>query len=1260
MSPHFHVNPSYLPPHPDHLHSHSVTLATPVLHHSSPPPPPPHFPSHHPSPHLDPLVANAHTLLNGGDHAHADPNSYSSSALHNAHHYPPPPSSPSPPSSSNSPLPPPFYSPQGHSHPLLYPYPSPPASLSYPPLSPDVAYYHPSAPSSFAPSSPLPYDPTSHPPSSPPPPPVKGEPMDGMGDRADGERGGEGMQEGGKGGSGSSKRRRLELTDGEGRDGGREGEDGTGEEEGEDGEEGEEEAEADADPDASSLSSSSSPPSPSQPKPSKVEIPPAMNRSIIECFDPATQLLVLPPHPSSPPAFLSLDDLLDLQRTSPSHRHLRVGSYNEAEGTLEYHPLAAPVFVKEGEHRMVDVREPGENSGSVVLSVTREHSVYVRFGGAGDEWEGRGWHRTEAAAMLGGEGRDAMQFRGNARAGFVRLQSSVDPLCPPPCFSALQLSSEDEELAFCELYGAFLASGALSWEERSVILAAPEVDGADYLTSVLARLHRVLPCRPGSWRMQPCEGGDESTASEFVIQHPAWWTLLAEQHEPAYCEPSRGQGLEHSLPTSPQTPSPSSSVSSSPTSVTRILPSSPSSSSRSVAEDDEPLSPHAAATDAHHKPNPRLLPWVLLSLHHSHLRHILRGYRQSSNECDAVITSVYTASTSFRDELLLLCLHAGYSAHFEWEQSQWAVRYTDSDAAQPILRCRRDVSERSFTGRVFCVTVPPHHLIIARTVLARDAAGVVIAASRPIVVGQCGIIDPVTSTRQLSHHSSYFNKTVEVYTAVSDPSRRTLYRASALAEKFACATNKVGMYLARRRHCESGLWQSVGFRHKPSGRTGLKAGGYFLSQEICESFQFHFQKQVGRRRERKGAAAAADGDKGDHSEKQGKKRGKKDSERAADKVKAEGNADSVADGDAYPLTSPQQDGDSAQQPTTRDEETERRMEAEAASPTHVKREAGAKEEQQQPPPSVVKLEPRGSSPGSDDGLQHAHTILTSTSPAPPVSPHSYSTVGPHDTDAYPSHSPHSHSHALPLPHLHSNGIDPSSLLPAPHPHGQDQHLLYTDAVPLGMPVGNGAGVGGGDDRGGQKLEGHPAYYGDPAQHAVAAVVMDARVLGEQMDNAQLLSPHLVHLSHPHAIAPLPAHTLQHAAHSSLEVSMDSSQPLLHHTHEQPPHFHPHPAHLQHIDHSVEQQHALHPPHLYPSHLSHPSHEHHGLSFSQHAQHPQHLDMVAHELLHAMQVGMGGHGGGHGMYSVMDGGGGVGVVNFSSHGMPVGEHPYSGG
>jgi hypothetical protein len=107
----------------------------------------------------------------------------------------------------------------------------------------------------------------------------------------------------------------------------------------------------------------------------------------------------------------------------------------------------------------------------------------------------------------------------------------------------------------------------------------------------------------------------------------------------------------------------------------------------------------------------------------------------------------------------------------------------------------------------------------------------------------CGYVDD-NGERQLSVYSPYFGKQIEVYSAVNDPTKSNLYRVSALAEKIGCATNKVGMYLARRRQVSAGIYQATQFRSKPPGRTGLKSGGYFLTQEACQEFEHHFRTKL--------------------------------------------------------------------------------------------------------------------------------------------------------------------------------------------------------------------------------------------------------------------------------------------------------------------------------------------------------------------------------------------------------------------------------
>ena len=109
----------------------------------------------------------------------------------------------------------------------------------------------------------------------------------------------------------------------------------------------------------------------------------------------------------------------------------------------------------------------------------------------------------------------------------------------------------------------------------------------------------------------------------------------------------------------------------------------------------------------------------------------------------------------FRDEIVRLALHAGFSAHFTVQHyhgdikgedregrpiiarhTGWKISYTDTPrASEPTLNVSRDMKKTAYNGITWCVTMP-HGFIITRRAL-RDRSGAVIQASRPIITGQC-------------------------------------------------------------------------------------------------------------------------------------------------------------------------------------------------------------------------------------------------------------------------------------------------------------------------------------------------------------------------------------------------------------------------------------------------------------------------------------------------------------------------------------------
>ena len=139
---------------------------------------------------------------------------------------------------------------------------------------------------------------------------------------------------------------------------------------------------------------------------------------------------------------------------------------------------------------------------------------------------------------------------------------------------------------------------------------------------------------------------------------------------------------------------------------------------------------------------------------------MLAGLRFADGQEAADRNVIYTAGVHFRDDIVRLALHAGYAARFDVhckkgdyrgyrddgaaiiaQHDQWTVAYSDHpQAAEPILHNHRDVKAVEAPSAahvpVWCVTVPPHHLIIARRVRKNDN-GVVTQASKPLVVGNC-------------------------------------------------------------------------------------------------------------------------------------------------------------------------------------------------------------------------------------------------------------------------------------------------------------------------------------------------------------------------------------------------------------------------------------------------------------------------------------------------------------------------------------------
>lgn len=161
------------------------------------------------------------------------------------------------------------------------------------------------------------------------------------------------------------------------------------------------------------------------------------------------------------------------------------------------------------------------------------------------------------------------------------------------------------------------------------------------------------------------------------------------------------------------------------------------------------------------------MPWVLRRLNCAQTRLVLSGLHAAAStpsaSSDVGSQGLYTSSVSFRDALVQLCLHGGYTAHFSAageNRSNWRVRYNATNprditptidnntvrydgqrhAAGQLIGTDADDSciyNESRDGRVWCIEVEhPDHLIVAQRAHV-GSIGVVTKASRPMIVGNC-------------------------------------------------------------------------------------------------------------------------------------------------------------------------------------------------------------------------------------------------------------------------------------------------------------------------------------------------------------------------------------------------------------------------------------------------------------------------------------------------------------------------------------------
>ena len=361
-----------------------------------------------------------------------------------------------------------------------------------------------------------------------------------------------------------------------------------------------------------------------------------------------------------------------------------------------------------------DKFHPERISNGVSLMVDPTHDMFVRVGLGGYSettvtttvWQSADFEKMQAGSLLSNDVRQRVKMTGQAEAGLV-ASADADEL---PFAEVLGLTTEAEVSAFLELYGYWLGEGSLvSTGTRYVSFSPEKDDDKQWVEKRLA----ILGLTKESGRLAGSGEGKGSGERQYLVKDWRWVDYFFDEYGPKY-------GVASVASSGPHT--------------------------------------HTGLT----VPLPKSVKWFWVwvwRLRRERARRVLAGLRFADGSEAADVNIIWTSGHVFRDDIIRLSLHAGYSARFDIvykkgdhrgyskvdgheqiaQHDGWLVGYAErAQYAQPVLYNHRDIRSIAVPGgsRVWCPTVPPHGLIIARRVI-KNAESVVTQASRPIVVGQC-------------------------------------------------------------------------------------------------------------------------------------------------------------------------------------------------------------------------------------------------------------------------------------------------------------------------------------------------------------------------------------------------------------------------------------------------------------------------------------------------------------------------------------------
>ena len=407
-----------------------------------------------------------------------------------------------------------------------------------------------------------------------------------------------------------------------------------------------------------------------------------------------------------------------------------IATYNASTCAIEYHRPTV-VIKKSGTHSMVKVEQKYEDyklfgsahdaTNHVNLATTSDHEWFAQMGTkekssekiyfSHEHGKEKAYAKCSASSLLLGleENEKTASFRVlTAATGGI---SNFTPENQLPFVALLRLDTQDKIDAFLTFYGYWLGDGTL---EPCGHISCTPTKSTDkvFIQRLFDRLHFVA-------------GEDyviydrfQGKSLRFEIKNQQWNEYLCEEYSFKYNLKTKNS--PHRLP---------------------------------EASENGIESYYWNAAEMRRTRSAKWFYSWAFQLNPRCLRLVIEGLLMADGDTVSK-NRIYTSCIRFRDELMRILLHAGYSPYFvryrkadtvvntPLNHSQrtpvtstvdgWAVFLGQGTRAN--LRKARDVSTFEFTGDVYCVTVP-NHLVFAQTACLE--AGKIVSCSKTVIIGQC-------------------------------------------------------------------------------------------------------------------------------------------------------------------------------------------------------------------------------------------------------------------------------------------------------------------------------------------------------------------------------------------------------------------------------------------------------------------------------------------------------------------------------------------